>query len=540
MATGRAVLALAFLVILWLEPQPMVRDSDVSLLLLSIYLFWAAALMFIAWRSWWFDYVLAPVAQGIDIVMFVSAVFLAESHNSEFQSPFLAFAAFLLVAAMVRWNWRATALTAAMLLLTNVLFGFVLYHTGFDIDLLRLSRRILYIVLLSSLLVWLSMSRGGERVPAMPEPQGIPGERRDGMLDGALAVIASLLSARRAAFAFASSEEPWIELRELGPEGITSRRLEPGKFAEELLEPRRAALFDMARQRELVEADDSGLLVAKSGMGAGTAQPELALTLGINEGLIVPVRCATGSGQILLWDAESLSFDDIRLLAAFGDEVARALDREEMARLGRVEVETGVRQAVARDLHDSVAQFLAGTLFRLEALRRWIHEGNDPDAEINSIKNALRREQTQLRLLIERLRRGQEGDRRTEIAEELQALLAEAGAHWSIATELLAPPQPLLVPVQLSYEIRQIVREAIANAARHGNCGKVSVAITHTKGQFRLSIIDDGVGFGELSTEPMRPRSISERVEALGGHFELHSGAGGARLEILLNSGELA
>jgi signal transduction histidine kinase len=276
-------------------------------------------------------------------------------------------------------------------------------------------------------------------------------------------------------------------------------------------------------------------LVAKRGMGAGTAQPELALKLSINEGLIVPVRCATGSGQILLWDAESLSFDDIRLLAAFGDEVARALDREEMARLGRVEVETGVRQAVARDLHDSVAQFLAGTLFRLEALRRWIHEGNDPDAE-----NALRREQTQLRLLIERLRRGQEGDRRTEIAEELQALLAEAGAHWSIATELLAPPQQLLVPVQLSYEIRQIVREAIANAARHGNCGKVSVAITHTKGQFRLSIIDDGVGFGELSTEPMRPRSISERVEALGGHFELHSGAGGARLEILLNFGELA
>ncbi|HQS97481.1 histidine kinase [Novosphingobium sp. 17-62-19] len=538
-ATGRAVLALAFLLAIWLDPHPAARDSDVSLLLLSAYLAWTAGLMVIAWRSWWFDYVLAPVAQGVDIVMFVGAVFLAESHDSEFQSPFLAFAAFLLIAAMVRWNWRATALTAITLLLTNVVFGLVLHYTGYDIDLFRLSRRILYIVLLSSMLIWLSMSRGEERMAVMPEPQGIPGERRDIVLDGALAFIASLLGARKAVFAFASSEEPWIELREFGADGITSRRLEPDKFAEELLAPRRAALFDTARKRELAEADDSGLLVAKVGPDAGAAIPGLALHLGIVDGLVVPVQCATGSGQIILWDADNLTFDDISLLSAFGDEIAHLLDREEMARLTRVEVETGVRQAVARDLHDSVAQFLAGTLFRLEALRRWIHEGNDPDGEINSIKNALRREQAQLRLLIERLRRGQEGDRRTEIAEELQALLAEAGGHWSIATELNVPPYPLLVPVQLSYEIRQIVREAIANAARHGNCRKVSVAMIHTKGQLQLSISDDGVGFSG-SSSPVRPRSISERVEALGGHFELHSDAGGARLEIALNTGELA
>jgi signal transduction histidine kinase len=60
-------------------------------------------------------------------------------------------------------------------------------------------------------------------------------------------------------------------------------------------------------------------------------------------------------------------------------------------------------------LHDSVAQFLAGTLFRLEALRRWIREGNDPDTEIVAIKEALRREQAQMRRMIERLRLGERG-----------------------------------------------------------------------------------------------------------------------------------
>jgi signal transduction histidine kinase len=52
-----------------------------------------------------------------------------------------------------------------------------------------------------------------------------------------------------------------------------------------------------------------------------------------------------------------------------------------------------LRDALARDLHDGVAQFLAGTLFRLEALSRWIREGQDPTAEINDLKSALRRGQ---------------------------------------------------------------------------------------------------------------------------------------------------
>lgn len=538
MATGRAMLALAFLLVLWIGPHPPDYGSGAGLLLLSAYLVWAATLMVVAWRSWWFDYRLAPLAQGIDIFMFLGAVYLTENRSGEFQSPFLAFAAFLLIAAMVRWNWRATALTAIALFVANMLFGLVLFKLGFEIDAFRFFRRVIYVLLLSSMLIWLSMSRGGERVVALPEPPGIPGERRNLVMDSALSYVASMLGAHRAAFVFASSEEPWIELRQLGPEGLSSQMLEPESFAEELLLPRRTALFDTVHGRELVETEEGGLLSARSGVAAGAVYPSLAGRLGIDDGLIVPVRCAAGSGLIFVWQAESLCFDDIRLFAAFGEEVGRALDREEMSRLGRVEVETGVRQAVARDLHDSVAQFLAGTLFRLEALRRWIQEGNDPDGEIDSIKNALRREQAQLRILIERLRRGQEADRRTDIAEELKALLAEAGTHWHIATELVLPDHPLPVSVRLSHEIRQLVREAVANAARHGKCRKVVVTLDHGDGLLRLGISDDGTGFTPHAAA-QRPRSISERVEALGGTFELHNSGRGASLAIALRSGEL-
>ncbi|MBB4612165.1 sensor histidine kinase [Novosphingobium taihuense] len=534
-AMGRAILALAFLLALWLDPSVPTRGAIYGYALLSSYALWTAALMVVAWRSWWFDFRLATLAQGLDIAMFLAAVYFTESRFTEFQSPFLALAAFLLVASMVRWNWRATVLTAVVLLSTNLIFGISLYKLGVDIDLFRFVRRTIYMILLSSMLIWLSMSRGSGRTVTLPDPSGIPGERRDMVFDAALALVSRCFGAGHVAFAFASSEEPWIELRRLDGSAITSSQLAPEDYAEELLAPRPAAVFDINRGRMLTHAqNDPSIICAEEAL-----QSRLARALGADTGIIVSVQSVTGSGHLIAWDTEALSFDDIGLMAAVADELGRALDREEMARLARNAAETGVRHAVARDLHDSVAQFLAGTLFRLEALRRWIREGNDPEGEIDSIKNALRREQGQLRLLIERLRRGQESDRRTDIAEELNDLLTEAGAHWHIDTALVLPDYPLPISVQLSHEIRQLVREAVANAARHGKCRKVTVRVDNVSGQIRLSIVDDGMGFPPIEKAP-RPRSITERVEALGGSFELHSSGDGARLEIALRSGEFA
>ncbi len=532
-ATGRAVLALAFLLALWLDPGVPVRGALSGYVLVNVYLMWTAALMIVAWQSWWFDFRLAPLAQAIDITVFLGAVYFTESRFSEFQSPFLAFAAFLLVAAMVRWNWRASAITAVALLGANLAVGLVLYELGFDIDLFRFSRRVVYMILLSCILIWLSLSRGGGRTIVFPEPPGLLGERWEPLLNSALALTAEALEARQVVLAFAASEEPWVEIRHLSPDGVTAQRHGPENFGEELTTSRPTAIFDIARKRQLTF----------TGPGVesftGDVESRLAQMMGANEGLIVAIQSVTGSGHLLAWDCATLGPDDLAIMQAIAEQIGHALDREAMASLARRTAETGVRHAVARDLHDSVAQFLAGTLFRLEALRRWIRDGHDPEGEIDSIKNALRREQGHLRLLIERLRRGEEGDRRTEIADELRDLLAEAGAHWHIETELVVPDRPQPVSVQLSHEIRQLVREGIANAVRHGKCRKVCVELADADGVIKLAIIDDGIGFPHLP-EPMRPRSISERVEALGGHFAMHSNTRGARLEIAIRSGEPA
>lgn len=537
-AAARLVLALAFWGVLIAEPSLPFRSFGYGYgaPVLTAYLGWALMLLAVARYSWWYDHRLAPVAQVVDMLVLLASVYLTETPVSEFQTPFLAFAAFLLISSMVRWNWRVTAITAAVLLVINLVVGLTLYRFGYQIDLLRFGRRVIYIVLLASMLLWLSTARGTGRAVSLPESPGVPGERRDSVIDPALATAASALGAWRVALALASSEEPWIELRIFGPNGIDVQRLMPDGVAEELLDPGPPALLSTRRQRQLRLSGEGGLCFARS----GPVSSLLLDRLGIDEGLVAPVRSVMGSGQLVAWAIDGPCRDDIALLAAIGQELGLALDREETARLSRVSAADAVRQALARDLHDSLAQFLAGTLFRLEALRRWISEGNDPEPEIAAIKNALRQEQSQLRQLIDRLRRGEDGERETDLVAEISDLLVQTGAHWHIRTRLDAPDHPLLLPLHIAHEVRQLVREGVANAARHGQCSAVEIGLASRDGTLHLTISDDGGGFTSVDGVAPRPRSIAERVAALGGSFELHDTAQGACLVIALPTGEQA
>jgi signal transduction histidine kinase len=225
--------------------------------------------------------------------------------------------------------------------------------------------------------------------------------------------------------------------------------------------------------------------------------------------------------------------DDLPLVETIGRHLSSELDREDLAELAQAASAAALRDALARDLHDSVAQFLAGTLFRLEALTRRIREGQDPTDEINDLKAALRREQGELRVMIQRLRRGEEGDRRTDLVEELETLLGEMSQHWRIAVRLESEVRPMPVSIGLAHELRQLLREAVANAARHGNCREVVVSVARSGSALTLRIRDDGEGFPQAETAP-RPRSISERVEALGGTLSIWHNRPGVLLEIAL------
>jgi len=527
LAITRAILAVVFLLALWIDPVQPVRAVAGGYILLSAYLIWSASLVVVAWESWWHEFRLARVVHAIDILGFIAAVYFTETGNGDFASPFMAFAAFLLITATLRWGWTGVAYTALALVILNSAFGGWMLAMHLELDIYRFGRRQTYMVVLSIMMVWLSAEQGRTRTVQLPEPSGIPGERRMRVIAGALAFARVSMRARGAAIALARDEEPWTEVMCDADGVVTHDRVGPGPLTDDLGADYRPMLFDMKHGRRLMTGAGDVPMAR-----AGAFEIPLADQCGINEGILVSFSTANGRAQLLIWGIPDICFDDLGPTGALAREIGLAIDREEMASLAQTSAVSGIRNALARDLHDSVAQFLAGTLFRIEALRRWIREGNDPEGEINAIKEALRREQGQLRLMIERLRRGEEGDRRTDLVEELETLLDEVGNHWHIATSFHASARPFTVTIQLAHELRQLVREAVANAAKHGHCTRVDIALNRTDGMMRLVIGDNGQGFPAEGGQ--RPRSIGERVDALGGRLSICDNGPGARLDIEL------
>jgi signal transduction histidine kinase len=95
-------------------------------------------------------------------------------------------------------------------------------------------------------------------------------------------------------------------------------------------------------------------------------------------------------------------------------------------------------------------------------------------------------------------------------------------------------------PVDVREALLRVVREAVTNAARHGNARTVSIELSCRQGVF-LRIRDDGKGF-DPAVKPNGSRnggfglvSMKERVEALGGRLRVASRPGaGTEIEVAL------
>lgn len=219
---------------------------------------------------------------------------------------------------------------------------------------------------------------------------------------------------------------------------------------------------------------------------------------------------------------------ELSALALFGTVVAvrrRARDGRHVN--AAVECE---RRRIARDIHDSLAQDLAFIAARVRVLER------DPTASVrlDHLAIAATRALEHSRTTISTLTR--------PLDEPLDAALARnatevAERHGGHADLHLQPG--VVVPPATRESLVMILREAVANAMRHGRAGSVDVSLSQQSG-LRLRVADDGRGF-DAAARAARPdagfglQSMEERAQALGGGLVVRSAPGaGTTIEVAL------
>jgi len=78
-----------------------------------------------------------------------------------------------------------------------------------------------------------------------------------------------------------------------------------------------------------------------------------------------------------------------------------------------------------------------------------------------------------------------------------------------------------------------MLREAVANAVRHGGADRVDVGLAIEKGHLRLSVVDNGTGFAQANGNKLiEPRSLKERVERANGSLRLVTSPGSTNIVI--------
>ena len=94
---------------------------------------------------------------------------------------------------------------------------------------------------------------------------------------------------------------------------------------------------------------------------------------------------------------------------------------------------------------------------------------------------------------------------------------------------------PATLPQDVTLCLFRVVQEALQNALKYSQAEQVSVHLSGSTNELTLTILDDGVGFDLKSAwgKGLGLVSIGERVEAIGGRFEILSKPGaGTQVEV--------
>jgi two-component system, NarL family, sensor histidine kinase YdfH len=183
------------------------------------------------------------------------------------------------------------------------------------------------------------------------------------------------------------------------------------------------------------------------------------------------------------------------------------------------------RQRMARELHDTLSQGLAGLILQLEASDAHL-AGDRPERARSILQQAMEKARATLaeaRQAIDNLRQPPGRNLAESIRQEAE--------HFSSSTGIACVPQIQLdgdIPEKIAEAAGKVVAEGLTNIARHARAKHVTLRLTGKIDLLEIEICDDGVGFDPETIQAGHYGLLGmrERIRLAGGQFDVHSTPG--------------
>jgi len=239
----------------------------------------------------------------------------------------------------------------------------------------------------------------------------------------------------------------------------------------------------------------------------------------------------------LFYESEQEITDESKaLLRSFAEMIGIALENARLALENRRMNLMAERQAIANEIHDSLAQTLVYSRMRMSVLQEAIRKQDELLAHkcLRDVNEALDSGQKSVRELITHFRCKMDP---LGLQHALQILGNEFGERTGIALEYSnRVPDPGL-PLEHELQVFHIVREVLANIATHSGASHASMQVTRKGRRYMFIIEDNGTGISDDT--PLEGHYgltiMRERAQRIGAEIEVESAEGhGTRVRLSL------
>lgn len=547
-AGGRLAISLFALGAVWLDPSQPAQLPQVTYTLLVLYVAVATALYYGHRLTALSSVRLRLPAQALDLVIHVLELglfaFLLYATQG-LTSPFFPLFTFSIVSATFRWGWRAalwaSAAVLVLLIVATILQLKLVPLSQIEID--RLLIRCAHVAVIGGMLSYFSFHQQraeGEVLRLsrwIPEPASLV--QLDEYLSNCARCAAEVFATTQIVVVAQDRDEPWASCVTYENGLVRQERLPSAD--NDLLSADTSDYFLLGNC-----ADREILLVSQGGAVQSMPPPEsfreLCEHVSASHLLSVPLQTDRFVGRLLVLNRPDFSLDEVIVANLAARQIESGLGR-----LGEIEAlrraaTSEERLRMARDLHDGALQTLSAAAMHLEVIRR---SPSDDRLKIEALQEWLHKEQRELRYVIERLRNDDTAEAfETDAGESfsLAEMIESIEGRWGIPITLSCSPNGLNLSADMGFQLQQIIREAAANAVRHGGATQLDVTLQAKDGMLDIMIIDNGKGLcrqgsfdaRQCSVLAIGPRNLRERVDALKGNFRLISRPLGLQIDISL------
>ena len=182
------------------------------------------------------------------------------------------------------------------------------------------------------------------------------------------------------------------------------------------------------------------------------------------------------------------------------------------------------RQRLAGEIHDTLAQGLAGIITQLQAAKRSADVQGETDEHVARALRLARSSLTEARRSVQAL--APQELRTAHLPDALRALAERWSAEQGVSAqvEVTGAREPLSPAIEVS--LFRVAQESLTNVAKHAEASRVGVTLSYTGPEVLLDVRDDGRGFANEFGTGFGLTSMRQRIRGVGGHVEVQSSTG--------------